>query len=308
MKYFEFIAKSNPDAYARKDVRSEEWQGEGYEEKYTETWSTLMFGDRERSAAVEDHAFRDRTPPTTFTHERRADVDTRTLTLGEGLFAFRIRGLFGERLAAGTYDVMSDDILFLSTQTFLQSNGELNEALCLSAHLFWQYVRRRYIGDGYSGQALIARGLLFAILKSQLGAREDESHVIVFSEHDGFYDALIEEKRYANGQFNDLMDEIERAAFGSRHVNIPVGTQVITSDMIPYYVRTVTIPEGVVEIEALAFEDRVELESVTLPESLRRIGSWAFFGCTKLQTVVFPHHAVEVAEDAFDESGFVPIE
>lgn len=60
-----------------------------------------------------------------------------------------------------------------------------------------------------------------------------------------------------------------------------------------------TIPEGVGEIEAGAFENNLEITDVYFPESLKRIGYGAFRGCKNLSYASFSEGLIEIKDSAF---------
>lgn len=65
-------------------------------------------------------------------------------------------------------------------------------------------------------------------------------------------------------------------------------------------VRSVRIPEGVVELNRYAFYKCPELTSVHLPESMEVIGARAFAWCRNLQQINLPHRIQEIYEGAFE--------
>ncbi len=67
--------------------------------------------------------------------------------------------------------------------------------------------------------------------------------------------------------------------------------------------KSVTIPEGVSEIQANAFMGCENLETVVLPETLNYIYQNAFRDCPKLRDVVLPENVVYVGTSAFNSSG-----
>lgn len=72
----------------------------------------------------------------------------------------------------------------------------------------------------------------------------------------------------------------------------------------PYFrysgnVTSVTIPEGVTEIESDAFCYCDRLASVTLPKTLVTIGSEAFYSCDALGSIVIPDKVTTIDESAF---------
>ena len=61
----------------------------------------------------------------------------------------------------------------------------------------------------------------------------------------------------------------------------------------------VVIPEGVTELEPMAFALQGFLTQVDFPQSLRKIGEKAFVCCTELTHLEFPHGLREIGPDAF---------
>lgn len=64
---------------------------------------------------------------------------------------------------------------------------------------------------------------------------------------------------------------------------------------------SVTLPEGITELRASAFQGCTALTSITLPESVTTIGGSAFFGCTALAEISLPDSVTEIGRDAFRE-------
>ena len=67
--------------------------------------------------------------------------------------------------------------------------------------------------------------------------------------------------------------------------------------------QSVTLPETVVEIGELCFEQCLDLESVSLPESLERIGDRAFEYCTKMKSIYLPGNLKEIGSNPFTCAG-----
>ena len=63
--------------------------------------------------------------------------------------------------------------------------------------------------------------------------------------------------------------------------------------------KSITVPQGVVEIGESAFEGCTQLESVVLPSGLTKIHRKAFSNCTKLENIVFPDGLTKIDQDAF---------
>ncbi|MBR1614888.1 MAG: leucine-rich repeat domain-containing protein [Treponema sp.] len=62
---------------------------------------------------------------------------------------------------------------------------------------------------------------------------------------------------------------------------------------------SITIPDGVREIEYYAFYDNKTLSSVVIPPSVKEIGKEAFEGCSSLSSVVIPDSVRKIGDKAF---------
>jgi hypothetical protein len=65
------------------------------------------------------------------------------------------------------------------------------------------------------------------------------------------------------------------------------------------FMKTITLPEGVSEIQLEAFEGCKSLERINLPNSLLSIGMWAFGGCESLKNIALPHSLQRISSEAF---------
>lgn len=63
--------------------------------------------------------------------------------------------------------------------------------------------------------------------------------------------------------------------------------------------NTYTVPEGVTEIAAKAFEGCTNLENIVLPSGLKLISNSAFSGCTGLRSLTLPESVTEIGTEAF---------
>jgi hypothetical protein len=63
---------------------------------------------------------------------------------------------------------------------------------------------------------------------------------------------------------------------------------------------SITIPEGVTQIEDYAFNDCQGLRSVIIPDGVTTIGDAAFRGCRNLTSVNIPNSVAHIGESAFD--------
>ena len=59
-------------------------------------------------------------------------------------------------------------------------------------------------------------------------------------------------------------------------------------------VTSITVPDGITEIGAKAFQALKSLRSITLPDSLTTIGYGAFAGCTSLESITIPENVKEL--------------
>ncbi len=75
------------------------------------------------------------------------------------------------------------------------------------------------------------------------------------------------------------------------------------------FLTSVTIPEGVTELEGYVFWNSYNLNTVKLPDSLHTLGESCFSGCTSLVSLVLPDHLQSIGENAFENcSGLVGID
>ena len=79
-------------------------------------------------------------------------------------------------------------------------------------------------------------------------------------------------------------------------------------------IRTITIPDGIVEIKESAFSACNSLEEVSIPSSVKKVGAYAFSRCDVLRNVSIPTKA-KLENDVFygcsqliDDNGFIVIE
>lgn len=63
--------------------------------------------------------------------------------------------------------------------------------------------------------------------------------------------------------------------------------------------KSVTIPEGLKQIDAFAFSKCESIASIVLPQSLTTVGNYAFSGCEALEGIVIPNAVTEVGAYAF---------
>lgn len=72
-----------------------------------------------------------------------------------------------------------------------------------------------------------------------------------------------------------------------------IGDEVVTSIERHAFaswtnLKSVTIPEGVEDIDYCAFQDCTNLKKITMPSTLKTIGMNAFNGCSSLESITIP--------------------
>ena len=82
----------------------------------------------------------------------------------------------------------------------------------------------------------------------------------------------------------------ERAFQGCESMSDAAGFVIVRDVLYDYFgdATSVTIPQSIMKIEKLAFEDCNKLTSVVISSNVTEIGADAFVGCTKLTKVAFP--------------------
>jgi len=85
-------------------------------------------------------------------------------------------------------------------------------------------------------------------------------------------------------------------------VTIPreLGITTIGNNVFPRDITSVTIPEGVKNIDNNAFHGRDKLVTIFLPSSLERIGDYAFKECG-FANIKFPDSLTEIGKEAFTD-------
>ncbi|MBR0432385.1 MAG: leucine-rich repeat domain-containing protein [Bacteroidaceae bacterium] len=73
-------------------------------------------------------------------------------------------------------------------------------------------------------------------------------------------------------------------------------------------IESIEIPEGVKEIEGMAFFSAWKLKSITLPQTLVKIGGQAFAYCSRLKSITIPDGVKTIGYRCFAESGLESIE
>ena len=102
-----------------------------------------------------------------------------------------------------------------------------------------------------------------------------------------FGDAVIVSNTYSGGQgvieFDRNLTYIGRFVFGD------------CSSLV-----SITIPDGVTNIDAGAFDDCTGLASIVIPSSVTSIGTAAFSGCSSLVSITIPDGITSISSQLFD--------
>ena len=115
--------------------------------------------------------------------------------------------------------------------------------------------------------------------------------------------------------YNDTLSGIEiRKYKGSDEtVSVPAeidGEKVLkirNSAFLECEVTSVTIPDGITEIDDCAFTNSVRLTSIVIPDSVTRIGEAAFSGCRGLTSIVIPNSVTKIERGVFNCCGLTSI-
>lgn len=67
--------------------------------------------------------------------------------------------------------------------------------------------------------------------------------------------------------------------------------------------ESITLPEGLVEIDDYAFSNCTSLKSITFPDSLTKLGTYAFRDCTSLTTVKYGNGLTATGASVFYDAG-----
>lgn len=70
---------------------------------------------------------------------------------------------------------------------------------------------------------------------------------------------------------------------------------------------SITIPDGVKNINGYAFYGCQNLSSINIPDGVTTIGEYAFYNCTKLSSIIIPVNVTSIGEYAFYECSSLPV-
>ncbi len=116
---------------------------------------------------------------------------------------------------------------------------------------------------------------------------------IIVDEHNTFYDSRDNCNAIIETKTNTLIA-------GCATTIIPKGvTKIAHQAFGGSGLKTVVLPDGLVEIEQAAFCACAELETIIIPESVAIIGALAFCGCDSLTSIKLPSSVENIEESAF---------
>lgn len=103
-------------------------------------------------------------------------------------------------------------------------------------------------------------------------------------------------------------DTLICAAWGMTEATVPEGVAAIARGA--FYgakVKSVTLPEGLTDIQDEAFQQCGGLRSVSFPQSLQNIGAYAFESCRALEKVNLPEGLRTIGGHAFESTGLIAL-
>ena len=109
----------------------------------------------------------------------------------------------------------------------------------------------------------------------------------------------------------ELIGEPNEAPWSSYEIdNVVVenGVTRIGRCLQNYYIRSVSLPESVVEIDDSAFEFCENLSFIVLPSKIKTIKEKTFYYCTSLKEIDIPHSVTLIGKEAFKDSGLTEID
>lgn len=115
--------------------------------------------------------------------------------------------------------------------------------------------------------------------------------------------------------YNETLGGIEITKYkgNDETVSVPAeidGEKVVkirNSAFLKCEVTSVTIPDGITEIDNCAFTNSVRLTSIVIPDSVTRIGEAAFSGCRGLTSIVIPNSVTKIERAVFNCCGLTSI-
>ena len=75
----------------------------------------------------------------------------------------------------------------------------------------------------------------------------------------------------------------------------------VVKELLAKNATSVTIPEGITEIDESAFEECESLESIIIPEGVKKIGNYAFYNCSSLAYIQLPNSIKKLGFGVFED-------
>ncbi len=116
-------------------------------------------------------------------------------------------------------------------------------------------------------------------------------------------------------RYNETLGGIEIKKYKGNDENVSIpseinGEKVVKIGNSAFWkceVTSVTIPDGITEIDKGAFLDCVRLTSIVIPDSVTRIGEFAFSACRGLKSIVIPNSITKIEKGVFNCCGLESI-
>ena len=112
------------------------------------------------------------------------------------------------------------------------------------------------------------------------------------------YRIRIENDEAVISKYKGFDPDVEIPAFIGKNKVTKIGKEAFNCNT---EVESVTVLEGVDEIEFYAFSKCKNLKNVTIPETVTKMGFGIFFGCTNLEKITLPEHLEEISQCTFDK-------
>lgn len=112
------------------------------------------------------------------------------------------------------------------------------------------------------------------------------------------YRVRIENDEAVISKYKGCDPEIEIPAVIGKNKVAKIGKEAFNCNS---EVESITVPEGVNEIEFYAFSKCKKLKNVIIPGTVTKMGFGIFFSCTNLEKITLPEHLEEISQCTFDK-------
>lgn len=103
---------------------------------------------------------------------------------------------------------------------------------------------------------------------------------------------------------DDILVEVQFSDIKNGTIEIPQKVKVIgTNAFKGVPVKTLVIPDNVIEIKEYAFRNCTTLKSIVVPDSVLKIGEGAFYGCDELLEIRLPNGIGGITDFLFLKCG-----